>query len=109
MHQLDLGLFKRMIEFIEKMFTHDSNIKHSIDYRLSIIPKFKELKIFNKGLFGISNLTAKEYRDLMKVMPFVLNEIGPKKLAENFVDFNKMYRLSKEDYFTANDIELFEV
>jgi hypothetical protein len=106
MHQLDLGLFKRMVEFLEKMLTHD---KHLIDYRLSIIPKFKGLKTFNKGLFVNNNLTAKEYRDLMKVMPFVLYGLGPEELAKNFVDFNKMYILSKDDYFTDDDIKLFEV
>ncbi|CAJ0752513.1 2964_t:CDS:2 [Entrophospora sp. SA101] len=108
MHQLDLGLFKRMIDYTEEMFIHDSN-KHLIDYRLSIIPKFKGLKIFNKGLFGITSLTAKEYRELMKVMPFVLFGIGPEELVENFVNFNKMYILSKSDYFTEDKIKLFEV
>ncbi|CAH1758024.1 2170_t:CDS:2 [Entrophospora sp. SA101] len=108
MHQLDLGLFKRMIDYTEEMFIHDSN-KHLIDYCLSIIPKFKGLKIFNKGLFGITSLTAKEYRELMKVMPFVLFGIGPEELVENFVNFNKMYILSKSDYFTEDKIKLFEV
>jgi hypothetical protein len=109
MHQLDLGLFKRMIEYTEKMFARDLVIINSINYRLSLIPKFKGLKIFDKGLFKISNVTANEYRDLMKVMPFVIHGLGQAKLADNFVDFNKMYILSKDDYFTDNDIKLFEV
>ena len=109
MHQLDLGLFKRMIEYTEKMFAHDPDTINLINYRLSLIPKFKGLKIFSKGLFKLSNVTANEYRDLMKVMPFVIYGLGQEKLADNFVDFNKMYMLSKDDYFTYNEIKLFEV
>lgn len=91
------------------MFERNSDIKNLINYRLSLIPKFKGLKIFNKGLFKISNVTANEYRSLMKVMPFVIYGFGQEKLADNFVDFNKMYILSKDDYFTDKDIKLFEV
>ena len=45
----------------------------------------------------------------MKVIPFVIHGLGQGKLTDNFVDFNKMYMLSKDDYFTDNDIKLFEV
>lgn len=99
MHQLDLGLFKRMIEYTEQMFAHDSNIKILIDYRLFI----------NKGLFTMSNATAKEYRDIMKVTPFVIHGLGPEKLANNFVDFNKMYLLSEGDHFTDDEYRIIHV
>ena len=45
----------------------------------------------------------------MKMMPFVLVGIGPEALVENFVNFNKMYILSKSDYFTEDKMNLFEV
>ena len=46
-----------------------------MNQRLSKIPRFPGLKIFSHGIQSIAWLTAKEYRDLMKIMVFVINNI----------------------------------
>ena len=46
-----------------------------MDRRLAKIPRFPGLKIFSYGIQSIARLTAKEYRDLMKIMVFVIDNI----------------------------------
>jgi len=67
MHQLDLGLFKRMLELTLVVIRNDLGESgvNIINKRLPEIPRFRGLKIFGEGL-KVSNITAKEYRDLMK-------------------------------------------
>ena len=64
MHQLDLGLFKRMLELTLVVIRNDLGESgvNIINKRLPEIPRFRGLKVFRKGL-KVSNITAKEYRD----------------------------------------------
>lgn len=120
MHHLDLGLFHHQIELTQVLLRkQDSSLVGEIDRRLSKIPRFQELKRFTKGLQSIARMTAKEYRALMKVMVFVVDNLykGNKNNVENFVEnqklsevfakWNKMYMMSRLEIFTESDLENF--
>ncbi|RHZ68093.1 hypothetical protein Glove_297g1 [Diversispora epigaea] len=108
MHQLDLGLFKRMITCTDSMLSNNS--KKIVEYRCASIPRFPGLKIFNKGIFGLANVTAAEYRDMMKIMPFVFYKLEKNNndLSNVYANFTKMYIMSRSNGFTTSDLELFK-
>jgi len=72
-------------------------------------------------LQSIARLTANEYRSLMKVMIFVVDNLydGDNDAVENFVtnddltklyeSWNEMYILSRSEEFSENDLEKFNV
>ena len=75
---------------------HSNSLVDEMDRRLAKIPRFNNLKIFKNGLQSISRLTANEYRDLMKVMVFVIDNLYNENTnsIENFVtntDLAKVY------------------
>jgi hypothetical protein len=77
MHHLDLGLFYYQIEYTREILKNQisNSIVDEIDRRLAMIPRFPGLKIFTNGLKSIARLTANEYRSLMKVMVFVIDNL----------------------------------
>ena len=76
MYYLDLGFFPYQIEYTRKFLKNLHNtLNDEMDRRLSKIPRFPGLKIFSHGIQSIAWLTAKEYRDLMKIMVFVIDDI----------------------------------
>ena len=90
-----------------------------IDRRLAAIPRFSELKIFSNGL-KIVRLTANEYRNLMKIMIFVIDNLYDNDdTVENFVNnydlaklyqcWNEMYILSRSEEFCESDLVKFNV
>ena len=122
MHHLDLGLFHYQIEFTQALLhKQDSSLVSEIDRRLSKIPRFQELQIFTNGLQSISRMTAKEYRILMKVMVFVVDNlykenknnvedfVENRKLTEVYAKWNNMYMMSRSEVFTESDLENFQV
>jgi hypothetical protein len=125
MHHLDLGLFAYQITFtydILKLQHGDGNILvNKIDRRLAAIPRFPDLKIYSNGLQSIARLTANEYRSLMKVMIFVVDNLYDENndAVENFVsnhdltklyqDWNEMYILSRLEEFSESDLVKFNV
>ena len=66
-------------------------------------------------------MTAKEYRILMKIMVFVVdnlytenknnveNFVENKKLTEVYVKWNKMYMMSRSEIFTESGLEIFRI
>ena len=119
MHHLDLGLFKYQLEYTRAILNQqNSSLVSEFDRRLSVIPRFTGLKIFTNGLHSISKITAKEYRDLMKVIIFVVdnlykensnNFVENKKIMESFILWNKIYIMSKAEVFTESNIISFKV
>src|SRR5579883_454968 len=118
MHHLDLGLFKYMIQFTQVLLSQEGgqNSIDQFDNRLATIPPFKGLKIFKNGLYDMSRITAAEYRNLMKIMVFVLDNILPtdamrvqKKLSNLYVSWNEMYIFSRKDSFNESELTEFEV
>jgi hypothetical protein len=76
MHHLDLGLFQYQIDYTRKLLNqYKKSLVDEIDLRLAKIPRFPGLKIFTNGTQSIARLTANEYRDLMKVMIFVIDNL----------------------------------
>jgi hypothetical protein len=122
MHHLDLGLFHYQILYTKELLKkqYGNTLNDEIDSRLAAIPRFPELKIFTSGLRSISRLTADEYRNLMKVMIFVLDNLyGDDKRTNDFVsnndltklykEWNKMYIISKYEVFKESDLIKFKV
>jgi hypothetical protein len=121
MHHLDLGLFHYQIDFTRKLIKnqHGNSLVDEMDHRIAKIPRFTGLKIFANGLKSIARLTAKEYRDLMKVMIFVMDNLYENKDVENFVKnedlvklyeaWNEMYVISRFEAFKESDLVKFKV
>jgi len=125
MHHLDLGLFVYQITFtyeILKLQHNNGNILiDKVNYRLVAISHFSDLKIFSNGLQSIARLTANEYRSLMKVMIFVIdnlydedddtvkNFVSNYDLAKLYQCWNEMYILSRFEEFSESDLVKFNV
>ena len=123
MHHLDLGLFHYQIEYTQELLKmqHGNFLVDEVDCRLSIIPHHSGLKIFSSGLQSIARLTASEYRNLMKVMIFVIdnlyeentrnveNFVNNKNLVELYEMWNEMYEISRYEMFKDSDLTKFKV
>ena len=122
MHHLDLGLFCWQIEFILELLRlqYDNKLVDKLDYRLATISRYLELKVFLKGLQSITRLTANEYRSLIKVMIFVMdnlyennktmkNFISNKNLMKLYESWNKIYILSRSEEFSESNLTKFQV
>jgi hypothetical protein len=120
MHHLDLGLFQYQIEFTRTILKdqYGNSLVDEMDRRLAKIPRFPGLKIFANGIQSIARLTANEYRDLMKVMVFVVdnlyddtdkNFVKNKELTELYTAWNEMYIISKYEVFKESDLIKFKV
>lgn len=123
MHHLDLGLFHYQIEYTRELLKKqcDRSLLAEIDRRLAAIPRFPGLKIFASGLQSISRLTADEYRNIMKVMIFVVdnlynantnnveNFVYNKNLTKVYETWNEMYLISRYEIFKESDLNKFEV
>lgn len=124
MHHLDLGLFGHQItltcDILKLQHNNGNMLVNEIDRRLAAIPRFSGLKIFSNGL-QIARLTANEYRNLMKVMVFVIDNLYDEDddTVENFVNnydlaklyqcWNEMYILSRSEEFSESDLVKFNV
>jgi hypothetical protein len=123
MHHLDLGLFHYQIEYTRFLIKkqHSNSLVDEMDRRLAAIPRFSGLKIFSNRIQSIARLTASEYRDLMKVMLFVVDNlynqninnvedyIENKELTSLYQNWNEMYLISKYEKFTESDLIKFQV
>ncbi|PKB94531.1 hypothetical protein RhiirA5_438560 [Rhizophagus irregularis] len=77
MHHADLGLFQYQLQFMVELLNlkyRSSSIK-LLEERLSQIPRYPNLKIFKNGFERLNRLTALEYRDLMKIILFALDNL----------------------------------
>ena len=123
MHHLDLGLFCSQITFTREVvkFQSGNALVDEMDWRLAAIPRFPGLKLFKNGLQTISRLTANEYRSLMKVMIFVVdnlydennddvdNFINNNDLVELYESWNEMYIISISEEFSESNLVKFKV
>ena len=110
MHHLDLGLYHYQIDFTKELLKiRGKSFVNKLNRRIAVIPRHPGLKIFSGGLQSIARLTAKEYRDLMKVMVFVIDGLQSKLLSEVYVKWNEMYLLSRLETFKESDLQEFQV
>ncbi|CAB4446635.1 unnamed protein product [Rhizophagus irregularis] len=95
MHHLDLGLFRYQIEFTYDLLKlqHNNKLIDELDCRIAAIPRYPGLKIFSNGLQSISRFTADEYRNLMKIMIFVVDNLYSNtnnNMTNNFLNNNDL-------------------
>lgn len=110
MHHLNLGLFCYQIKYTKELLqSKDNSLIDEMDRRLAAIPRHPGLKIFKKGLQSIAQMTAKEYRNLMKVMVFIIDGLYDENLIEVYVRWNEMYVMSRLEVFKENDLKNFQV
>ncbi|CAG8592262.1 26300_t:CDS:2 [Dentiscutata erythropus] len=78
-HHADLGLFQYQLWFTVDLL----NLKYGggptkiLEEHLSQISHYPNLKVFKNGFEKFNKLTASEYRDLMKITIFALDELIP--------------------------------
>src|SRR5271170_7971836 len=101
MYHLNLGLFHYQIEYIRELLKelYGNLLINEMDRRISAIPRFSGLKIFTNGLQTLARLTANEYRNLMKIMVFVVDNLYNennkiKDLVILYEMWNDMYLIS---------------
>ncbi|KAF0332779.1 zn-finger domain-containing protein [Gigaspora margarita] len=102
MHHLDLGLFNYQITFTYNLLKelHGTLILDELDNKLANIPRFPELKIFKNRIQSLFRIIANEYRNLIKVIIFVLDNLDisealNKKLLNLYEVWNNMYIMSR--------------
>lgn len=117
MHHVDLGLFKYQLEFTQEILKEigGTELQKVFDNRLRQIPRFSGLKLINK-LGHIKVITAADYRHIMKIALFALDnifdswgEITCSELCDLYAKFSKMYIMSKKESYTEDELKDFEV
>lgn len=127
MHHLDLGLFHYQIVYTRSLLQAKCKpgVLNEFDIRLGQIPRFSGLKIFKNGLENVKRFTADEYRNMMKVMIFVVDGLFfkyrnqsmteamarrlDKALVDVYVNWNNMYMISRQSTFSESDLQDFQV
>jgi hypothetical protein len=125
MHLLDLGLFHYQIVYTRELLKDkcSTGVVDEFDQRLSKVPRFPGLKIFKNGLENIKRFTADEFRNMMKVMVFVIDGLGLKyqkinmsqrkakdlntSLINLYINWSLIYLMSRQDYLS--EVELIKL
>jgi hypothetical protein len=118
MHLLDLGITKYLLEFTREYLQQKVSAKavKEMDQRLCAIPRYPGLIILKNGLENISRFTANDYRNIMKVIIFVMDNlyenykeggISCEKLCNVFHLYLTMYmKLRQESFIDMGILEL---
>ena len=84
-----------------------------MDAKIAAISQYHNLKIFHNGLADLAHFTALEYRNMMRIMPFVLDGLLKKRLNKKLIDlylkWNDMYRKTRKSIFTESELNAFQV
>ena len=91
-----------------------------MDHRLCAIPRYPGLIVLKNGLENISKFTANDYRNIMKVIIFVIDNlyydnydkedgISCNRLCNIFYKYLKMYMKLRQEMFTNADLIELEV
>jgi len=77
MHMLDLRITKYLLEFTREFLQRKVGTKavKEMDRRLCAIPRYPGLIVLKNGLENISKFTANDYRNIMKVIIFVIDNL----------------------------------
>lgn len=77
MHLLDLGITKYLLEFTREYLQQKVSNKavKEMDHRLCAIPRYPGLIVLKNGLENVSRFTANDYRNIMKVIIFVVDNL----------------------------------
>ncbi|RHZ89147.1 hypothetical protein Glove_18g3 [Diversispora epigaea] len=116
MHHLDLGLFHYQLSFTKALILEQcgKSFIDKMNNRIKLISHYQDLKSFFNGFLHLTLLTASEYRSLMKIMIFIVdnlyqdfkrpNFIKNNKITEIYLKWNKMYLLSRKENYEESDI-----
>ena len=95
--------------------TGGTNLQREFDDCLQQIPCFPGLKLISH-LGHLKVVTAADYRHIMKIAIFALDEIFEDEnqitcieLCELYAKFSKMYIMSRKESYTERDLKIFEV
>lgn len=115
MHMLDLGITKYLLEFTREFLRQKVNARAVMEMnrRLCAILRYPDLIV----LKNISKFTANDYRNIMKVIVFVIdnlyenyeNGISCKCLCDIFCIYLKMYIILRQESFTDMDLTELQV
>ncbi|RHZ47345.1 hypothetical protein Glove_585g31 [Diversispora epigaea] len=120
MHHLDLGLFQHQLNFTKILINKQcgKSFIDKMNNRVKLIHHYKDLKSFPNGFLHLTLLTASEYRSLMKIMIFIVDElyedsgslnfIKNNKITEVYLKWNKMYLLSRKENYEKSDVTLLQ-
>ncbi|RHZ82925.1 hypothetical protein Glove_103g163 [Diversispora epigaea] len=77
MHHLDLGLFQNQLNFTKILINKQcrKSVIDEMNNRVKLILRYKDLKSFPNGFLHLTLLTTSEYRSLMKIMIFIVDEL----------------------------------
>ena len=120
MHLLDLGITKYLLEFTREYLQQKVNNQavKEMDHRLCEIPRYPGLIVLKNGLENVSRFTANDYRNIMKVIIFVIDNlydnhkeggISCNRLCNIFYKYLKMYMKLRQEVFTNVDLIELEV
>src|SRR5437763_3067961 len=122
MHLLNLGITKYLLEFTQEYLQRKVSNKaiKEMDHRLCAIPRYPGLIVLKNGLENISKFTANNYKNIMKVIIFVIDNlyydnydkdggISCNRLCKIFCNYLKMYMKLRQETFTNADLIELEV
>jgi hypothetical protein len=120
MHMLDLGIMKYLLEFTREYLQRKVNAKavQEMDHRLCAIPRYPGLIILKNGLENVSKFTANDYRNIMKVIIFVIDNLYEnykeggfpcKRLCDVYCMYLTMYVKLHQESFTDMDLTELQV
>ena len=120
MHMLDLGITKYLLEFTRNYLQQKVNAKavKEMDHRLCAIPRYPGLIILKNGLENVSKFTANDYRNIMKVIIFVIDNLYGnykeggfpcKRLCDIYHMYLTMYMMLRQESFTDTDLAELQV
>ncbi|RHZ59106.1 hypothetical protein Glove_365g66 [Diversispora epigaea] len=109
MHHLDLGLFQHQLNFTKILINKQcgKSFIDKMNNRVKLIPRYKDLKSFPNGFLHLALLTTSEYRSLMKIMIFIVDELYEDSGSPNFIKNNKITEESINEWAKLF-IELFK-
>src|ERR1044071_7026517 len=121
MHMLDLGITKYLLEYTREYLRQKVSNKavKEMDHQLCGVPRHQGLTILKNGLENVSKFTADDYRNIMKVIVFVMDNlydnydeeggIPCKRLCNIFYKYLCMYMKLRQESFTNSDLTELEV
>ena len=74
LHQIKKGVWEHLVRLTLEMIKSSNDARmanlliHELDIRISLVPRYYGLRQFPKGISSLSQITAAEYQQLMKVL-----------------------------------------
>ena len=120
MHILDLGITKYLLEFTREYLHQKVSVKavKEMDHRFCVISRHSGLIILKNGLENVSKFTANDYRNIMKVIIFIIDNLYEnykegglpcERLCNVYYMYLTMYMKLRQESFTDMDLAELQV